>query len=456
MDFVETENILPTLQFGFRKYRSSTTAAYLLKHCIEHELQNHEKVYVCFVDYKKAFDMINRELLCIKLLNIGIPTPIVNMIHAVLQQIKFCIRSNGMFSDEFDSTNGVPQGDPLSALLFSLFIFDLPQALSHNGLYIITAVIRYILYADDLALIGRSPKDLQMAINDLDEYNKKNDLHLSVEKTRCMIFHKGSSPSHTFHYRNTPLQNCSSFTYLGVTFTTQLTSSKHIDNIAAKCGPLIGQLFAKIPLQNLPTDVALQVFNTYIKPVISYGLCIWYPNACKSSLPKIDRIFTKFLKRLLGLPYNANNAIIYYLTRSRPLSLELKEIHFKQMRKLIFPPNLNGLKVTSPEEGPFTYDPIPYIPSYFWFNEIIHTLPPKLEKKRALLYDQLDILHYKLCQKRKFHISPTTTGEENELCICCFCNKVADHFHHRQCNNLKGLNISQLIKQLYENAGTTS
>ena len=149
--FTERSKLLPEFQFGFRKNLSTCSATSILRKGIEETFCKRNKVYACFVDYKRAFDLVNRQKLCIKLQRLGIPPEFCRIIFHLLADLDLRASSNGSISPSFDSFNGVPQGDPLSPLLFSVYTADLPVSLSHSGVKLSNGKeIRYLLYADDL------------------------------------------------------------------------------------------------------------------------------------------------------------------------------------------------------------------------------------------------------------------------------------------------------------------
>ena len=79
-EYCEKMDILPTFQFGFRQHYSTVSAVSLLKNSIELALSRSKKVFVCFVDYRKAFDLTDRTLLCQKLQKTGVPAEFVKII----------------------------------------------------------------------------------------------------------------------------------------------------------------------------------------------------------------------------------------------------------------------------------------------------------------------------------------------------------------------------------------
>ncbi|KAG1714962.1 Protein capicua [Nymphon striatum] len=134
-DYVEMNNLLPTYQFGFRKDHSSVSAATLLYECIHYQLSlPRGKLFACFVDFKKAFDYVNRSTLSTKLSLLGLPSSLCISLFQLLNKLKYRVRANDVLSSEFCSSNGVPQGDPLSPLLFNLLIYDIPDSLHHQAM----------------------------------------------------------------------------------------------------------------------------------------------------------------------------------------------------------------------------------------------------------------------------------------------------------------------------------
>jgi hypothetical protein len=80
------------------------------------------KLYWCFVDFEKAFDSINREVLWFKMRMKGVSDRTVSCLSNVCEGIKFCVRcGNNEVTKFVTETEGVRQGCSLSPYLFNIF-----------------------------------------------------------------------------------------------------------------------------------------------------------------------------------------------------------------------------------------------------------------------------------------------------------------------------------------------
>ena len=94
------------------------------------------------------------------------------------------IRTGTFLANPFKSTTGCPQGCGLSSICFSLFVADLPNCLLKLGPKLEKTVINYIQYADDLAIVSRSPKELQKQLKRIEDYCEKNNLSINAQKRK--------------------------------------------------------------------------------------------------------------------------------------------------------------------------------------------------------------------------------------------------------------------------------
>jgi hypothetical protein len=339
------------------------------------------------------------------------------------------VRSNSALSPEFHSFNGVPQGDPLSPLLYSLYTADLPDSLVHEGVELghRNIIIKYLLYADDLVLLAHSPQELQRSITALEIYADQNELTVNAAKTKCLIFFRGYCPKSSFFYKGTEIECCKRFTYLGVVLTTQLAAGEHVKHVISKCNQRIGFLFAKLPLKDIPLPVVLDIFRIYVIPILQYALPLWFPRATEEAKKRLNSVFTKFLKRWLGVPYGTYNGLVHYVTGTEPLCLSLGSRLSKAFLNISYPPSVEGIQLEVPEDVQDPYVNVMHVPSFFWLTPILQLpLPHSPEVRRAILYDYFDLHHGRICSNSDHH-------EPSTYCVCELCGYSAERYHFRRC-----------------------
>ena len=174
---------------------SSGQSAYLRLHpTVTHLLKNTDYWYngldlgrlvgLVFIDLKKAFDTVDKEILCQKLVHYGVQQHELAWFRSYLCNRKQFCRVNGVSSKTEGIDVGAPQGSYLGPLLFLIYINDLPQAVQNSTVS---------MYADDTSLCCQSSDidQLNEAINNdlkqLDIWLQGNKLSLNVAKTNSML-----------------------------------------------------------------------------------------------------------------------------------------------------------------------------------------------------------------------------------------------------------------------------
>ena len=116
-----------------------------------------KKLYLCFIDFRKAFDRVWRAGLLLKILNIGIGGKLYNVIKNMYSDNMTSVKLENICSKYFECSVGVRQGDGLSPTLFNIYVNDLKDILNDP----ICCPAKYgnlsiglLKYADDLVIIS--------------------------------------------------------------------------------------------------------------------------------------------------------------------------------------------------------------------------------------------------------------------------------------------------------------
>jgi hypothetical protein len=129
--WVETNDLRAKGQAGFRKDSRTTDNLFVLCTLTEQARFQKKKLYTCFVDFKKAFDTVPRDLLWQVLEGLGISGWILECLRSMYRQDQACLHhpKEGL-TPTFLCHIEVKQGCPLSPLLFGLFIDGLEKQLN--------------------------------------------------------------------------------------------------------------------------------------------------------------------------------------------------------------------------------------------------------------------------------------------------------------------------------------
>ena len=127
-DFLLSHNIIYEHQFGFQKNKSTSLTVLDIYSKLIKSIENKEFSCCILLDFAKAFDTVNHEILLSKLEHYGISGIVNDWFRSHLSLTPQIIKINGLLSDKQYIKCGVPQGSVLGPLLFLIYINDMPYA----------------------------------------------------------------------------------------------------------------------------------------------------------------------------------------------------------------------------------------------------------------------------------------------------------------------------------------
>ena len=313
--FVNAFDKISESQAGFRKGYSTIDNAFILYSLINKYLcRKGKKIYVAFVDFKKAFDSVNRNKLFQALQHTGLKGNLYSAILGIYNSVKASVRDRGVFTETFNCPLGVRQGCKLSPILFSIFINELTAYINNNGTHGIQLTpevieILILLFADDVALIADTVGGLQNHLNALQTYCIEWKLNVNVNKTKIVVFKNGGSNSRNerWFYNGTEIESVNAFTYVGVNFTCRLSLSKMAENMAIKAKKVLISLLMNLQdLQPLTYKTYFKFFDSKITPILLYGCELWG----LEQMEQIERVQIYACKRFLNASLKSCNAAV--------------------------------------------------------------------------------------------------------------------------------------------------
>ena len=306
-----------------------------------------------FLDIKKAYDTVDRKMLARILERLGLDGKILNW----LKQFLLGKRSGkviyeGCKSEDIFFERGVPQGSPLSPLLFNIYIREIEDFNEQ----------KILQFADDVVIWERD-KDAKAAtdrinarLSRINQWSKEVGLAFSPQKCKVIIFsRKNKLIRHPVYFGEDILQYTKEVKYLGLSLDERLTWRKHVNNVVEKCNKRIGLLRYLCNKNNLNQKIAITLYKTLIRPVIEYGIEI-YGDVYKTGVKKLESIQHRSLTTALGVNRLAHRRHVEIETGVEPLLLRFDIKIFKtyqririrkQLKNLIKVKNKNRLKFSS-------------------------------------------------------------------------------------------------------------
>jgi hypothetical protein len=293
MDFINKHNILYENQFGFQSNMSTEYAVNALLNNIVKTLENKEYGVCILLDFAKAFDTVNHEILIKKLDYYGIRGTALQWLKSYLTNRMQCTEVGDTQSELEYIKCGVPQGSVLGPLLFLLYINDIVKA---------SNIFKFILFADDTSLYfsTKNPLIIQEIINhemsNISDWLSANRLSLNVGKSKLLYFTNNSRSvleNIEIKINNQVLVEVSEAKYLGVYIDNKLSWSTHINNIKLRLSKGIG-ILAKIR-HYVPSAVLRSMYFTFINSHTEYNLLNW-GTAPTSSVDKISSKMRKAIR----------------------------------------------------------------------------------------------------------------------------------------------------------------
>ena len=280
--------LLSTNQSGFQTAKSCNTATLKVLDDLRPSFDKGDLSIIVFIDFSKAFDMVNFELLLYKLINyFGFSLSAKNLLESYLfERCQYVTTKTGI-SNMSAINSGVPQGSILGPILFTMFINDIAYCLKNSSIH---------LYADDAQIyMSRPPglkEDLGVRINEdlfsICKWAESNKLQINAGKTQAICVHHTSLSKEDFppiYMDNSPIEYVDVVKSLGFQINSKLTCTHHINFIVLKIYNVLRMLWFSASF--LPADIKLKLIHSLILPLILYAANV-YGDLDAESLRKLQ------------------------------------------------------------------------------------------------------------------------------------------------------------------------
>jgi hypothetical protein len=290
-------------------------------------------LYLVFVDFKAAFDTIDRALLFDKLRDMGaLDEHFLKLFKASLHGVSAAIKQKDI--KWFHENVGVKQGCSSGPRSFVSFIHDLPACVCPEdctgdefAIHLMHKIIRCLLWADDLVLWSRTEKGIQAQLDALAVYVKHNKLTVNTDKTESMFVCSRKNvhpyPNRVFKYESVRLKHVSKYKYVGVCIERTGLFNVHVHELITKARKAMYSCMSKVSSLSprCPAYMKMLMFKTYVLNILLYA-CEVIPYT-KAQIAQLNDIVLKYARWATGLPTRAKINAVLCEAGLRPLQFDI-------------------------------------------------------------------------------------------------------------------------------------
>ncbi|MCG7874961.1 MAG: reverse transcriptase family protein, partial [Candidatus Thiodiazotropha endolucinida] len=317
------------LQGGFQMNMGCNMTSLLLQESVYFAKENGSKLYICFLDAKKAFDKVWHDGLFFKLHQMGIAVYVWKLIVSLHTQLSSYVLFRGFKSSVFSVTQGTRQGGVLSPYLFLCFINDLLNQLcmSDKGLCVSGINICCPTVADDMLLQSLTKLGLQTLINICATYFYTWRLEYNVSKCAVLVCNESDRDykmsSRQWTLGNAPLTETDSYTHLGIVCNKKMDMKVNILESSLKIKRIFfGLIRSSFCEQDLHPLTLKRIYETIVLPKALYGCEFWSNMSLTDSL-LLERSHRLCLKTLQGIDRTTRTCVALSMIGSVNLQYEI-------------------------------------------------------------------------------------------------------------------------------------
>ncbi len=294
VQYLDEHNMLNNSQHGFRKGRSCLSQ--LLAHYdkILKHMENGMNVDTVYLDFSKAFDKVDHQIIIEKLKILGIGGKILKWIKSFLLNRNQRVIVNGFWSELSHVLSGVPQGSVIGPLLFLILIGDIDADLLHSFLS---------SFADDTrASKGVSSlRDTSLLQSDLDaiySWATNNNMTFNSKKLELLRYGDNDALKAETSYRSPDGSVISEKAHvkdLGVVMSSSGSFSEHINTVCQKARDMCSWILRTFKSRS--PAVMMTLWKSLVIPIMDYCSQLWSPIQA-GQIQQLEEIQQQFTRKI--------------------------------------------------------------------------------------------------------------------------------------------------------------
>lgn len=295
-----TAGLLGPTQLGGRKQRSAVDTALLLAHYVQQQQASRKKAITStlLLDIKGAFDYVSKDQLLRVLERLGLPKTLISWVNCFVSNRKIQLAFEGQLQPLGDIAIGVPQGSPVSPILFLLYVRDIIASKGYQ-----------LSYIDDFS-ISITSTSARKNVRQLEEIASSLFVQAAAQK---VAFDPGKTELIHFSRQREPILEGvrvgglliapkQLVKWLGIWFDSGLRFRQHVEKkIAAAQAAFQGLSRLASTQKGLSFRATRQLYVACVTTIADYGAQLWFTGHRQQGLLKLfQRLQNQGLKKVLG------------------------------------------------------------------------------------------------------------------------------------------------------------
>lgn len=295
VEYINENNILVNEQSGFRSKHSCETAINLVLNNWKSRIDAGNIIIAVFLDFKRAFETIDRDILIYKLEQYGIRGCELRWFKDYLSNRYQRVKIQEHMSETELNQFGVPQGSVLGPTLFTLYI---------NGIIEVVKNCYIHMFADDTLVtvaennISEAVTKINQDLERIDQWLKYHKLALNISKTKYMVItlRRNFDRDVNIEIGGSKIDRVAEYKYLGVIIDDCLNFNAHLDYTVKKMNKKLGLL--KRLQHKMPRDCKEIYYKSLVSPHIDYcSSVLFIMNS--GQIETLQKIQNKFMRLIL-------------------------------------------------------------------------------------------------------------------------------------------------------------
>jgi len=260
-------------------------------------------VHQLFIEFKKAYDSVRRQVLYNILMAFGIHMKMIRLIKMCPNETYSTIRLGKYLSDMFPIRKGLKQGNALSLLLFNVVLVYVIRRVQVNqdGLKF-SGTHQLLVYADDVntCILAGSVRTTKKNTEHLLVGSKEIGLEVNADETKYMVISRdqNAGQSHNIKIGNSSFERVEEFKYLETNLANQNSIQEDTESRLKSGNTCYHPVKNLLSSSLLSKNLKIKKYITLIVPVVSYGCETW---SLKLREKSGFRVFeNRVLRRIFG------------------------------------------------------------------------------------------------------------------------------------------------------------